>query len=75
MLLAELSLLGHLTLTEGDCCNPNPMREEAEKASLVAQLVKNLPAMRDLSSIPGLGRSRGGVHGNPLQVLLPGEFH
>ena len=29
-------------------------------ASLVAQLVKNLPAMWDLGSIPGLGRSPGG---------------
>ena len=37
-------------------------------ASLVAQMVKNLPAMLgDLSSIPGLGRSPGGGHGNPLQ--------
>ena len=27
----------------------------------------------DLSSIPGLGRSPGGGHGNPLQGLL-GEF-
>ena len=34
-------------------------------------MVKNLPAnagdKRDLSSIPGLGRSSGGGHGNPLQ--------
>ena len=38
------------------------------QASLVAQMIKNLPAMRgDLSSIPGLGRSPGGGHGNPLQ--------
>ena len=36
-------------------------------ASLVAQLVKTLPAMRDLGSIPGLGRSLGGGHANPLQ--------
>ena len=36
----------------------------------MAQQVKNLPAnaggMRDVGSIPGLGRSRAG-HGNPLQ--------
>ena len=32
---------------------------------LIAQLVKNLSAMQD--SIPGLGRSPGGGHGNPLQ--------
>ena len=34
------------------------------------QMVKNLPASsgdtRDVGSIPGLGRSPGGGHGNPL---------
>ena len=34
-------------------------------------MVKNLPAnsgdARDVGSIPGLGRSSGGGHGNPLQ--------
>ena len=46
--------------------------------SLVAQLVKNPPAMQetwvqsacnegDLGSILGMGRSPGGGHGNPLQ--------
>ena len=34
-------------------------------------VVKNLPAnageMRDMGSIPGLGRFPGGGHGNPLQ--------
>ena len=33
-------------------------------------VVKNLPAnadVRDTGSIPGLGRSPGGGHGNPLQ--------
>ena len=34
-------------------------------------VVKNLPAyagsVSDLNSIPGLGRSPGGGHGNPLQ--------
>ena len=37
-------------------------------------MVKNLPAntgnIRDVGSIPGLGRSPGGGHGNPLQCLL-----
>jgi len=41
------------------------------RASQVVLLVKNLPAnagdIRDLGSIPGLGRSPGGGHGNPLQ--------
>ena len=36
-------------------------------------MVKNLPAsardIRDMDSIPGLGRSLGGGHGNPLQIL------
>ena len=37
-------------------------------ASLVAQTVKNSPAMQETpGSIPGLGRSPGGGHGNPLQ--------
>ena len=41
-------------------------------------MVKNLPAnagdMRQAGFIPGLGRSPGGGHGNPLQYL-PGECH
>ena len=37
-------------------------------ASLVAQLVKNLPAnVGDLVSVPGLGRSPGDGKGYPLQ--------
>ena len=40
-------------------------------ASQVVLVVKNLPAhvggVRDLSSIPGSGRSPGGGKGNPLQ--------
>ena len=40
-------------------------------SSLVAQLVKYLPANagepRDAGSIPGSGRSPGGGQGNPLQ--------
>ena len=40
-------------------------------ASQVALVVKNPPAnaedVRDAGSIPGLGRSLGGGHGNPLQ--------
>ena len=41
------------------------------RASQVALVVKNLPAnaadVRDEGSIPRLGRSPGGGHGNPLQ--------
>ena len=40
-------------------------------ASQVALVVKNLPAntgdIRDSDLIPGLGRSPGGGHGNPLR--------
>ena len=41
------------------------------RASQVALVVKDLPTnagdMRDVGSIPGLGRSPGGGHGCPLQ--------
>ena len=40
-------------------------------------VIKNLPAdagdVRDTGSIPGLGRSPGVGHGNPLPVFLPRE--
>ena len=42
-------------------------------ASQVAQLVKNLPAMRDLGVISGLGRSPGEGEGN-TPVFWPVEF-
>ena len=49
---------------------------EPPGASQVALVVKYPPAnvgdIRDMGSIPGLGRSPGGGHGNPL---LPGESH
>ena len=42
-------------------------------------MVKNLAAnagdIRDSGSVPGLGRSPGGGHGNPTPVFLPGESH
>ena len=41
------------------------------KSSQVALVVKNPPAnagdLKDVGSIPGLGRSSGGGHGNPFQ--------
>ena len=41
---------------------------KSRQASLVAQTVKNLPAMQgDSASIPELGRSPREGHGNPLQ--------
>ena len=48
-----------------------------EIASQVALVVKNPPAnagnVRDLGSIPGLGKSPGAGHGNPLQYSCLGN--
>ena len=48
-------------------------------ASRVALVVKNWPAhagdVRGASSIPGLGRSPGGGHGNPVQCSCLENFH
>ena len=45
----------------------------ASQTSRVMLVVKNLPAnsgyIRDMGSIPGLGRSPGGGHGNPSSIL------
>ena len=41
-------------------------------ASYVGLVPVNAEDLRDSSSIPGLGRSSGGGHANPLQYL-PGE--
>ena len=42
-----------------------------KRTSQMVLVVKNLPAnardIRDMNSIPGLGRPPGGGHGNPLQ--------
>ena len=47
------------------------------RASQVVLAVKNLPAnagdLRDTGSIPGLGKSLGGGHGNPLQYSCLGN--
>ena len=48
------------------------MIQKATWASLVAQMVKNLPAMQEtLGLIPGSGRSPGEGNGNPLQYSCP----
>ena len=42
------------------------------RPSLIAQSVKNLPAMQETwVSIPGSGRSPGEGNGNPLQHYCP----
>ena len=49
------------------------------RASWVALVVKHLPAnagdIRDADSIPGLGRSPGGEHGNLLQYSCLEDPH
>ena len=49
------------------------------RASQVVLVVKNLPAnaedVRGVGSIPGLRRSPGGGHGNPLQYYCLGNPH
>ena len=51
--------------------NPNYSRPPQNWASQVALVVKDLPAnagdITDVGLIPGLGKSSGGGHGNPLQ--------
>ena len=46
---------------------------EKDRTSQEALVVKNLPAsagdIRDAASVPRLGRSPGGGHGNPLCIL------
>ena len=47
-----------------------------KRASLVAQMVKNLPAMLEtLGSIPGPGRSPGEANGKPLQYSCLENSH
>ena len=51
----------------------------SSRASQVALVVKNLPAnagdIREVGLIPGLGRSPGGGHGNPIQYSWPENPH
>ena len=43
---------------------------------MVKNSLANAGDVREAGSIPGLGRSPGGGHGNPLQYpSLPGESH
>ena len=58
----------------------SPIPGILEARTHVALVVKYLPAnagdIRDMGSIPELGKSRGGGHGNPLQAgVLPGKSH
>jgi len=50
-----------------------------KRASQVVQVVRNLPAkaedLRDVGSIPGLGRAPWRRARQPTPVFLPGESH
>ena len=55
-------------------------QQQQQQASLVVQLVKNPPAIqeiscnaKDLGLNPGLGKSPGEGNGNPTPVFLPGN--
>ena len=46
-----------------------------ERASLVAQLVKNLPAKQETGFDPWVGKIPWRRKCQPTLVILPGEFH
>ena len=50
---------------------PSPGKNQLSWASLVAQMVKNLPAVQKMGLIPGSGRSPGKQNGN-IPAFLPG---
>ena len=64
-------LSGSYEAVHGEEASPTHASYKPERASQVVLVVKNLPAnagdMRDLGSIPELGRYPGGGDGNPLQ--------
>ena len=49
--------------------------KEKQDSKQAASLGANARDVRDSDLIPGLGKSPGGGHSNPLQVFLPGESH
>ena len=49
--------------------------QENDKTSLVAQMVKNPPAMQETQSGPWVGMIPPRRHWLPTPVFLPGEFH
>ena len=68
--LADRGFRSRNTASEGDYIES--MFVILLHCSLVAQMVKHLPAMQvDLGSVPGSGRSSGEGNGNPLQYLCP----
>ena len=47
-----------------------PKTRASQVALVVENPLANAEDVRDVGSIPGLGRSLGGRHGNPLQCIL-----
>ena len=68
--IAEIMKQDFIPIREGKYSNICLLRVR----ELVAQIVKNQP-VGDLGSIPGLGRSPGGGHGNPLQYSCLENLH
>ena len=70
----------NVTILKGKESNFDVIRKNSllgSRASQAALVVKNPPAnagdIRDMGSIPGLGGSPGGGHGNPLQYSCLGN--
>ena len=70
-LIIQLVICPQAIVNDGICIRTEEHLAPNIEVSQVALVVKNLPAneghIRDTGSIPGLGRSPGGGHGNPLQ--------
>ena len=65
-------------------CKESDMTEKLRMAQPKGEVVKDLPRwippasardIRDVGSIPGLGRYSGGEHGNPLQYSYLENLH
>ena len=67
----RIVLLSHCTLRTIQCLRFLTLFTSRTRASQVVLVVKNPPAnardIREVDSIPGLGRSPAGGHSNPLQ--------
>ena len=75
-MLNKIPFLGEIETTVGSCMKSS-FGFMSFWASLIARLVKNLPAnageTRDVGSIPGLGRPPGVGNGTPLQYCCLGN--
>ena len=51
------------------------IRNWASQVALVEKELSNVGDIRDMSSVPGSGRSPGGAHSNPLQYSCLENHH